>query len=204
MKNKKAQILSIFLSACILGTSAPVSAADLSSELFSADDITDTEAPADTSQDQPAATDEASSPDSPDTLEEPADDLLQSPDDPAPAENGADDPSADSTDPFSAGEEDDFPIPREMMIFLPERQNRLWPVSWMIHWKLRWPEKEALLLKQISRYLLPSLPHVRYIKAATWRARIILTGLHLWNLILLQVRMVILCAFRAEPLMARS
>lgn len=108
MKNKKAQILSIFLSACILGTSAPVSAADLSSELFSADDITDTEAPADTSQDQPAATDEASSPDSPDTLEEPADDLLQSPDDPAPAENGADDPSADSTDPFSAGEEDDF------------------------------------------------------------------------------------------------
>lgn len=108
MKNKKAQILSIFLSACILGTSAPVSAADLSSELFSADDITDTEAPADTSQDQPAATDEASSPDSTDTLEEPADDLLQSPDDPAPAENGADDPSADSTDPFSAGEEDDF------------------------------------------------------------------------------------------------
>lgn len=97
-----------------------------------------------------------------------------------------------------------FPIPREMMIFLPERQNRLWPVSWMIHWKLRWPEKEALLLKQISRYLLPSLPHVRYIKAATWRARIILTGLHLWNLILLQVRMVILCAFRAEPLRARS
>ena len=82
MKNKKAQILSIFLSACILGTSAPVSAADLSSELFSADDITDTEAPADTSQDQPAATDEASSPDSTDTLEEPADDLLQSPDDP--------------------------------------------------------------------------------------------------------------------------
>ena len=108
MKNKKAQILSIFLSACMLGTSAPVSAADLSSELFSADDITDTEAPADTSQDQPAATDEASSPDSTDTLEEPADDLLQSPDDPAPAENGADDPSADITDPFSAGEEDDF------------------------------------------------------------------------------------------------
>ena len=55
-------------SACILGTSAPVSAADLSSELFSADDITDTEAPADTSQDQPAATDETSSPDSTDTL----------------------------------------------------------------------------------------------------------------------------------------
>ena len=108
MKNKKAQILSIFLSACMLGTSAPVSAADLSSELFSADDITDTEAPADTSQDQPAATDEASSPDSTDTLEEPADDLLQSPDDPASAENGADDPSADITDPFSAGEEDDF------------------------------------------------------------------------------------------------
>ena len=72
MKNKKAQILSIFLSACMLGTSAPVSAADLSSELFSADDITDTEAPADASQDQPAADDEVSAPDSTDTPEEPS------------------------------------------------------------------------------------------------------------------------------------
>lgn len=108
MKNKKAQILSIFLSACMLGTSAPVSAADLSSELFSADDITDTEAPADASQDQPAADDEVSAPDSTDTPEEPADDLTQSPDDPASAENGAADSSTDNTDPFSAGEEDDF------------------------------------------------------------------------------------------------
>ena len=108
MKNKKAQILSIFLSACMLGTSAPVSAADLSSELFSADDITDTEAPADASQDQPAADDEVSAPDSTDTPEEPADDLTQSPDDPVPAETGAVDSSTDNTDPFSAGEEDDF------------------------------------------------------------------------------------------------
>ena len=108
MKNKKAQILSIFLSACMLGTSAPVSAADLSSELFSADDITDTEAPADASQDQPAADDEVSAPDSTDTPEEPVDDLTQSPDDPAPAETGAVDSSTDNTDPFSAGEEDDF------------------------------------------------------------------------------------------------
>ena len=53
MKNKKAQLLSIFLSACMLGTSAPVSAADLSSELFSADDITDTEASADTTAQTP-------------------------------------------------------------------------------------------------------------------------------------------------------
>lgn len=201
MKNKKAQILSIFLSACILGTSAPVSAADLSSELFSADDITDTEAPADTSQDQPAK--------------------LLLPTAQTPWKNQ---PMTCSSHPMILhllkteqmilpqiapilsvpAKRMIFPIPREMMIFLPERQNRLWPVSWMIHWKLRWPEKKALLLKQTSRYLLPSLPHVRYIKAATWRARIILTGLHLWNLILLQVRMVILCAFRAEPLMARS
>ena len=108
MKNKKAQILSIFLSACMLGTSAPVSAADLSSELFSADDITDTEAPADASQDQPAADDEVSAPDSTDTPEEPVDDLTQSPDDPAPAETGTVDSSTDNTDPFSAGEEDDF------------------------------------------------------------------------------------------------
>ena len=108
MKNKKAQILSIFLSACMLSTSAPVSAADLSSELFSADDITDTEAPADASQDQPAADDEVSAPDSTDTPEEPVDDLTQSPDDPAPAETGAVDSSTDNTDPFSAGEEDDF------------------------------------------------------------------------------------------------
>ena len=108
MKNKKAQILSIFLSACMLGTSAPVSAADLSSELFSADDITDTEAPADASQDQPAADDEVSAPDSTDSPEEPVDDLTQSPDDPAPAETGAVDSSTDNTDPFSAGEEDDF------------------------------------------------------------------------------------------------
>ncbi len=108
MKNKKAQILSIFLSACMLGTSAPVSAADLSSELFSADDITDTEAPADASQDQPAADDEVSAPDSTDTPEEPVDDLTQSPDDPAPAETRAVDSSTDNTDPFSAGEEDDF------------------------------------------------------------------------------------------------
>ncbi len=108
MKNKKAQILSIFLSACMLGTSAPVSAADLSSELFSADDITDTEAPADASQYQPAADDEVSAPDSTDTPEEPVDDLTQSPDDPAPAETGAVDSSTDNTDPFSAGEEDDF------------------------------------------------------------------------------------------------
>ena len=108
MKNKKAQILSIFLSACMLGTSAPVSAADLSSELFSADDITDTEAPADASQDQPAADDEVSAPDSTDTPEEPADDLTQSLGDPAPAETGAVDSSTDNTDPFSAGEEDDF------------------------------------------------------------------------------------------------
>ena len=108
MKNKKAQILSIFLSACMLGTSAPVSAADLSSELFSADDITDTEAPADASQDQPAKDDEVSAPDSTDTPEESADDLIQSPDDPAPAENGSVDSLTDNTDPFSAGEEDDF------------------------------------------------------------------------------------------------
>ena len=108
MKNKKAQILSIFLSACMLGTSAPVSAADLSSELFSADDITDTEAPADASQDQPAKDDEVSAPDSTDTPEEPADDLTQAPDDPAPAENGSVDSPTDNTDPFSAGEEDDF------------------------------------------------------------------------------------------------
>ena len=108
MKNKKAQILSIFLSACMRSTSAPVSAADLSSELFSADDITDTEAPADASQDQPAADDEVSAPDSTDTPEEPVDDLTQSPDDPAPAETGAVDSSTDNTDPFSAGEEDDF------------------------------------------------------------------------------------------------
>lgn len=108
MKNKKAQILSIFLSACMLGTSAPVSAADLSSDLFSADDITDTEAPADASHDQPAKDDEVSAPDSTDTPEEPADDLTQSPDDPAPAENGAVDSPTDNTNPFSAGEEDDF------------------------------------------------------------------------------------------------
>ncbi|MFR6137306.1 MAG: hypothetical protein ACLUI0_12055 [Blautia massiliensis (ex Durand et al. 2017)] len=49
--------------------------------------------------------------------------------------------------------------------------------------------EKVLLLKQTSRYLLPSLPHVQYIKATTWRVRIIPTGLHLWNLILLQVRM---------------
>lgn len=204
MKNKKAQILSIFLSACILGTSAPVSAADLSSELFSADDITDTEAPADTSQDSQQQQMKLLLP------------TAQTP--------WKNQPMTCSSHPMILhllkteqmilpqialilsvpAKSMIFPIPREMMIFLPERQNKLWPVSWMIHWKLRWPEKEALLLKQISRYLLPSLPHVRYIKAATWRARIILTGLHLWNLILLQVRMVILCAFRAEPLMARS
>lgn len=113
MKNKKAQILSIFLSACMLGTSAPVSAADLSSELFSADDITDTEAPADASQDQPAADDEVSAPNSTDTPEEPVDDLTQSPDDPSPAEAGAVDSSTDNTDPFSAGEEDDFSDSKE-------------------------------------------------------------------------------------------
>ena len=70
--------------------------------------ITDTEAPADASQDQPAADDEVSAPDSTDTSEEPVDDLTQSPGDPAPAETGAVDSSTDNTDPFSAGEEDDF------------------------------------------------------------------------------------------------
>ena len=40
MKNKKAQVLSIFLSACMLGTSVPVSAADFSAEAFSADEST--------------------------------------------------------------------------------------------------------------------------------------------------------------------
>ena len=204
MKNKKAQILSIFLSACMLGTSAPVSAADLSSELFSADDITDTEAPADASQDQPAADDEVSAPDSTDTPEEPVDDLTQSPDDPAPAETGAVDSSTDNTDPFSAGEEDDFSDSEENDDFSSGETEQALAGILDDSLETQMTRKKALLLKQTSRYLLLSLPHVRYIKATTWRARIILTGLHLWNLILLQVRMVILCAFRAEPLMARS
>ncbi len=105
MKNKKAQILSIFLSACMLGTSVPVGAADLSSEVFSADDITDLEASADTSADQPAEADETSDSDSTDTLEEPADDLVQSPNDFS-SENSTDDSSTGTADDFSAGDEE--------------------------------------------------------------------------------------------------
>ena len=113
MKNKKAQILSIFLSACILGTSAPVSAADLTSELFSADDITDAEVSGDTSQDPSAPADEASDTDSTDSLEEPADDLIQSPGDSS-SGNETDDSSSSSTDTFSAGDEgEDFSDPEE-------------------------------------------------------------------------------------------
>ena len=51
MKNKKAQLLSIFLSACILGTSAPVNAADFYSDAFSADDNVEAEPSSEISED---------------------------------------------------------------------------------------------------------------------------------------------------------
>ena len=105
MKNKKAQVLSIFLSACMLGTSVPVSAADFSSEAFSADESTVAETPSDISED--ISSEETPDSDSTDTPEEPAEDLFQTPEASEPADT-ADSPDAASVeDNFSTGDEEE-------------------------------------------------------------------------------------------------
>ena len=109
MKNKKAQLLSIFLSACILGTSAPVNAADFYSDAFSADDNVEAEPSSEISED--LSSEENSDPaDSTgiDTQEESSEDLLQSP------------------------KKRLFPIPMEQTIFHPEKKVGYKPVFWTV------------------------------------------------------------------------
>lgn len=109
MKNKKAQVLSIFLSACMLGTSVPVSAADFSAEAFSADESTVAETPSDISEDisEDISSEETPDSDSTDTPEEPAEDLFQTPEASEPADT-ADSPNAASVeDNFSTGDEEE-------------------------------------------------------------------------------------------------
>lgn len=106
MKNKKAQLLSIFLSACILGTSAPVNAADFYSDAFSADDNVEAEPSSEISED--LSSEENSDPaDSTgiDTQEESSEDLLQSPKD---SNSGSTSDASDASsleEEFNAGNE---------------------------------------------------------------------------------------------------
>ena len=108
MKNKKAQLLSIFLSACILGTSAPVNAADFYSDAFSADDNVEAEPSSEISED--LSSEENSDPaDSTgiDTQEESSEDLLQSPKD---SNSGSTSDASDASsleEEFNAGNEEE-------------------------------------------------------------------------------------------------
>jgi len=108
MKNKKAQLLSIFLSACILGTSAPVNAADFYSDAFSADDNVEAEPSSEISED--LSSEENSDPaDSTgiDTQEESSEDLLQSPKD---SNSGSTSDAYDASsleEEFNAGNEEE-------------------------------------------------------------------------------------------------
>lgn len=108
MKNKKAQLLSIFLSACILGTSAPVNAADFYSDAFSADDNVEAEPSSEISED-PSSEENSDPADSTgiDTQEESSEDLLQSPKD---SNSGSTSDASDATsleEEFNAGNEEE-------------------------------------------------------------------------------------------------
>lgn len=153
MKNKKAQLLSIFLSACILGTSAPVNAADFYSDAFSADDNVEAEPSSEISED--LSSEENSDPaDSTgiDTQEESSEDLLQSPKD---SNSGSTSDASDASsleEEFNAGnEEETFPIPMEQTIFHPEKKVGYKPVFWTVPQKPRW-QKAVPSSKQIFRY----------------------------------------------------